>query len=219
MRRMVIFSVALVAFLASVAAAAGSASAARLTLSSGGEALATPDAFEAEGLDSLEVTTSKGSLECEEYFRRSGLELQVLTNAKGTDELAVDRLFGDYQEPCRSFTGNASFDLESLSGPLKLRANTKATAGAATLLIVYEHLEYHNNVECFYSATSLKGSNTASATRQELAIELGGKLKLDSSRSSQDAKQLCPNTAELSWSLPLTEEVESEEVVEAQTGR
>jgi hypothetical protein len=221
MRRRMITGAVLGAF-AIVAIAAGTASAARLTLSSVGEILAPGVAFEAYGVNGISVSTSKGSLECEEYFRRTGLDLTVLSNAKGTDELQIDGVFGSEEEPCRSFTGNAGFALDSLGGPLKLRTSGKATTGRVLLLIHYEHAEYeergYRDVECFYAAAALKGSNTATPARQLLEIELGAELKLDSSISSENAKHICPKTAEVSMSLS-TVVLEHEEAVEQQTGR
>ena len=204
------------------AAAASTASAARLTLSNSGATLAPADTFEVYGIDNVFVTTSKGSLECE-TFQRTGLELSVVTNSKGKDELQIRRLNGGTLEPCRSFTGNADVVSISPSGPLDLRASGRATAGTVAMHIYFEHIEYneerYSNVECFFSAKSLKGTNTATTTREKLRIELGATLKLDSAQSSENAKHVCPKTAEIEMSLSRTESEEGvNEAIEEQTG-
>jgi hypothetical protein len=219
MRRVALMALT-VAVLAMSGIAAGIASAAKLTLSEGGAVLATGAFFEAYGYNSLSVNTSLGAIECEYYFVQTHMELNVVTNSKGTDELEIGRVNGGGQEACRSFTGNAFFHLESLDGPLKLRASGKATTGAVALLIEFEHVTYqeerYSDVECFFSAKRLTGSNTATTNRQPLAIELEGQLKLDRSLSSENAKHICPKTAELSMSFPLTENEEGEEEIEEQ---
>src|SRR5277367_1167513 len=109
MHRMRVVGAALVAILAIAAAAAASAaSATKLTLSRGGVALAPGEYIEfSGGYDNLEVTTSLGRLECEDYVQ-SGFEGDIVTNSRATDKLEMVRLFATSAGPCRSyFYGNA----------------------------------------------------------------------------------------------------------------
>ena len=219
MRSTAIASVALIALLAISAAAASTASAKKLILTEGGT-LAPANTFELFGpYNNLEVTTSSGFVSCEESFSLTGLEVSVLTNSHATDELQVDRVFGGFQDACRSFTGNAYVEL-SLSGPLKLRASGKASTGAAGLVIGFEHLEYHGTqypeVNCYFSHKSLSGSNSATATPQELEVQLGGKLALEVSRSAYDGKHICPKSAVMSLHLPSTANEAENAVIEEQ---
>jgi hypothetical protein len=223
MKRIGIVALALGATLAMSAMATGTASATKLTLSEGGAALLPAKTFEAFGQDrNLFVTTSLGPLECRRLIGENGLEASVVSNSKATDELQITRLFeGEEEESCESYTGNARFYLESLTGPLKLRANGRATSGPVELYIEYEHVtvgeETYGAVECYFSSGRLTGTNTATATKQRLEIELEGKLALDRHKGF-DAKRLCPKTAEMSISLPFTENEEGErEVIEEQT--
>ena len=220
MRSTAIASVALIALLALSAAAASTASAKKLILTEGGTTLAPASTFELFGpYNNLEVTTSSGFVSCEESFSLTGLEVSVLTNSRATDELQVDRVFGGFQDACRSFTGNADVEL-SLNGPLKLRASGKASTGAAGLVIEFEHLEYHGTqypeVYCYFSHKSLSGSNSATATPQELEVQLGGKLALEVSRSAYDGKHICPKSAVMSLSLPSTANEAENAVIEEQ---
>jgi hypothetical protein len=206
MHRMTIVGVALVAMLAVGAAAASTASATKLTLSRNGTALAPGEAIEfTGGYDNFEVTTSRGSLKCED-FEQTGFEVSVITNSKGVDELEMGRLFGERAGPCKSFTGNAFINLASIGGPLKLRANGKATAGQTSLVVEFEHLEYqgvpYHDVECVYAHGMLTGTNTATPVREKLEVQLEAGLKLDGSRGSVNAKHICPKTAGFSLGLP-----------------
>lgn len=207
--------------LAVSAIAAGPASAAKLTLSEDGTALAPGDVFEAYGDESPFVSTSSGEIECPYGFVRNGIELAVETNSASKDELKPLRLYGGSGEVCRSFTGNAWPSLESLGGPVTVRANNKASAGPSSLAIEFEHVTYkeveHYGVDCVYSTKHLSGFNTATATRQPLVIELEGKLKLDRSSSSPGAEHLCPKTAEVGLRYAYTESSEREyETIEEQ---
>ena len=168
---------AVIALLASSMLAAGGASAAKLTLSEDGSALA-PGAFvEMFGYDAISYEPSDGYLQCGEDFTRTEMQLSVTTNAAGRDELQLESFFEGNQEVCESFTGNAVTDL-GVGGPVDLRAGGKATTGAARLYVEYEHIEGEHDVECIYTAKHLKGANTATPTRQQLALEFGGKLTL-----------------------------------------
>lgn len=210
--------VTLLALLAINATAASTAWAKSLVLSVGGTVLVPTDSFESFGEHSLAVTTSSGSVNCENYFSRTGLEVGLLANSRASDELQIARIIGGNQEPCRSFTGNAQIDLQSLAGPLKLRANGKASAGAIALLIAFEHIEFHGNhyesVDCMFAHKSVSGSNSATTVPQALEVALEATLALDVSRSSLHAKKLCPKKAEVSFTLPLTENEVGEEVEE-----
>jgi hypothetical protein len=221
MRRTAIASVTLIVLLVIGSAAASTASAKRLVLGEAGTALAPADAFEIDGRHNLAVTTSSGYVECEDFFNETGLEVIVVKNSRATDELEINRIFGEVQEPpCRSFTGNVFVDLESLEGPLKLGANGKASTGAVELLISFEHIEYRgvrSEADCVYSHNHLTGSDGATPTPEKLEIDLGAKLRLDVARSSVNAKHFCPKTAEMELSLPFTEnEAGESETIEEQ---
>jgi hypothetical protein len=222
MKRIAITCFALVALLAASAAAAGSASAEKLTLSEGGTALEAGNTFEIYGFDNLFVTTSEGAIECPTSFAGTALEVSVLTNSKGLDEVQIKHIYGgNLPEPCRSFTGNAGVSLESLGAILRLRATGKAAVGPVVLLIHFEHEEYqgirYSNIQCVYKAFRLHGTNTATTTLQKLRIELEGKLALDGSLSSEKAKHLCPAEAGMSLSLPSTQNEVENEVIDEQT--
>lgn len=213
MRRIEALGVALVATLAIGAVAASTASATKLILSKGGATLAPGEYVEfSGGYNNLEVTTSLGGLECED-FARTGFEASVATNSKGADVLETDRPFGASMA-CRSYTGNASVFLASIGGPLRLRANGKATAGQASMKIEFEYVEYKDGlyhlVECFYAHGALSGANTATSVREKLEVQLSGGLKLDSSRSSSKAKHLCPKAAGITLHLPFAFDEEGE---------
>jgi hypothetical protein len=224
MRRMRVVGVALAAIFV-IAAAASAASATKLTLSRGGIALAPGEFIEfSGGYDNLEVTTSLGRLECEDFVQ-SGFEGGIVTNSKATDKLEMVRLFGTSAGPCRSFFyGNAEIDLASISGPVKLRANGSSAAGPTSLEIEFEHVEYkgglYHDVECFYAHGTLTGTNTATTAVERLEAQLGASLKLDSSRSSFNAKHICPKTAGILLRLSLNFNEEGEkggrEIVEEQ---
>jgi len=214
MRRIAMTCLALVALLVVTGAVASTAVAQRLTLSEAGTALQPGSTFELVGQDLL-VTTSRGALECETFFQPPRLAVSLLTNSQGRDELQIKRLENAFRQPCRSYTGNAAFFLESLGEVLTLRATGIATAGPVALLIRYEHVEFQEDVECFFTGNRVTGSNSATATVQPLEVELGGTLKLDPSRSSVNAKNVCPAEAGIDFSLPSTES-ELGEVIDEQ---
>jgi hypothetical protein len=219
MRRIKVAGLALVAVLAAGAMATDTASAAKLTLSEGGVALLPGDYFEMWGTENLQVSTSEGSPECNDPS--TGLEVSVLTNSKNTDELRIEHLFGT-ELVCRSDFGNTYVYLRSLGNTLKLRSNGKASSGEVALDIVYEQIEYHEQryegVTCSFPGKHLTGTNTASTSRQRLEVQLGGELRLDSAGSSENAKHLCPKTADIDLSLPKNENhSEAFGEVEAQT--
>jgi hypothetical protein len=157
-------------------------------------------------VDNLTVTLSTGSVECEDFSHRTGLEASVSTNSVAKDELQLYPVLGGNQEPCHSSAGgNAVVVLETIAGPLKLRATGKASTGPVVVLVEYEHVRYHEvpyeDVECFYTHKTLKGTNTDTVARQKLEVELGSKLALDVARSSVNAKHICAKTADMTLSL------------------
>ena len=83
------------------------------------------------------------------------------------------------------------------------------------MLIDFERLRYkereYREVECFFSRKHLLGTNAATPSPQALKVELAGTLKLDPTHGSPDAKHLCPKKAEMTLSLPVTEDEEGEE--------
>lgn len=208
---------AVIALLAIGGSASATASAKRLVLSEKGVVLAPGDGFELYGLGNLAVTTATGPIECEDPFGPTGVELGVSTNSAPKDELQSFRVEGGSQEPCHAPSGaNARLLLYAIGGPWKLGANGAAGTGPVELLVEYELVRYHeerySDVECVYEHKSLKGSNTATAARQKLEVQLGGTLGLDVSASSFNAKHLCSRKVEMTLSLD-----ESFEEVEEQT--
>ena len=198
--------VALAIALAIGATAASTASATKLILSKSGVPLVPGEYIEfGGGYNNLEVTTSLGPLECNDFVQ-SGLEADVTTDPKAVDKLEPVRLLDPSVGPCRSFTGNAEIDLASVGGPLKLRANGSATAGSTSLLVEYEHIDSeggaYRNVECFFTHGTMAGTNSATPVREMLDVELGADLKLDRTRSSINAKHICPKTASVILRLP-----------------
>jgi hypothetical protein len=213
-----IASLAVVALMAVGASTATTASAKRLVLSEDGIALAPGGAVEPYGVDNLDVTLSTGRVECEDRFHETGLRASVSTNSLPRDELQIDRVLGGDQEPCHSEgRGNAAIVLEEIAGPLKLRATGKASTGPASVLVEYEHVKYqevaYGDFECFYGRKALQGGNTATVARQKLELELGGKLALDVTRSSVNARHICSKTADMTLSLDSYEDG----VIEEQT--
>jgi hypothetical protein len=196
---------ALVLLLIAIGAAASSASAAKLTLSEGGVALAPGQpVYGEEGY--VTVYTSDGAIECnpEPEFE---LGLSVVTNSKESDELALETLF-ERQETCRSFTGNAEVLLRSLGSVLKINAKGKASVGLdPTLELFFEHVEYgeyfHDNVECVYRRGTLHGTSTATPSREPLQVGLEDALPLRAALSSAEARHLCPAKAELTISFSI----------------
>ncbi|HME01789.1 MAG TPA: hypothetical protein VKG38_02005 [Solirubrobacteraceae bacterium] len=191
----------LLGVLAISAIAAGPASAAKLTLSEGGVALAPASEFLIGGRSNLEVDTSLGKLECASAHDETGLYLADVTNSKEKDVLN-DYVFGGDVAPCQSFTGNAYVDIYSLSEHiLSLQANGEAhTTGPVAIEIGFSAL-HGEQVFCHYSAKRLIGDNTATTSRQALEVGLGAKLTL----SSASSRKVCPKTAEMSFSLYETE--------------
>lgn len=201
---------ALLGLLLVLGATASGASAAKLTLSEGGVALAPGAPIYAEEGD-IQVYTSDGPIACSPDAEVE-LYLGVVTNSKGTDELGLKR-FSERQETCRSFTGNAEVLLDGLGSFLKVNANGKATVGSnPTLTLFFEHEEYggtrYEGIDCNYRRGALRGTSTATATRQALQITLEGALSLHDAffdngaaeLSKAKAHHLCP-AAELSISL------------------
>lgn len=195
-------------------ATASGASAAKLTLSEGGVALAPGAPIFAEG-GSIQVFTSEGAIQCSPEPELE-LSFGVVTNSKGSDELGLKRL-SENQETCRSFTGNAEVLLESLGSFLKVNAKGEATVGLhPSLTLVFEHEEYagtrYEGIECDYGRERLRGTNTATPSPQALQIAFEGALSLHEAfsqfgavpLSKTKAHHLCPE-AELSISLPSIE--------------
>jgi hypothetical protein len=203
---------ALLVLTLALAATASGASAAKLTLSEGGVALAPgASVFAEEGR--IQVFTSEGAIQCNPEPELE-LYLAVVTNSKGSDELGLKGL-SERQEFCRSFTGNAEVLLGSLGSFLKVNVKGQATVGLhPSLTLVFEHEEYadrrYEGIECDYGRERLHGTNTATPGAQALQIALEGPLSLHSassqfgavSLSKATAHHLCPE-AEVSISLPL----------------
>jgi hypothetical protein len=190
-------------------ATAGEASAARLTLSEGGVALAPGDRMYAEE-GRIEVNTSAGPIECPFSPLQVALYLSVVTNSKGKDELEINGLHERQFEPCRSFTGNTDVVLRSLGSFVKLDAEGNATAGwNPTLELLFEHEEHqggrYENVECLYRRERLPGTSTATPSPQALQLEFDGVLPLRPALSSAKARDLCPAEAEPNISWPYIE--------------
>ena len=122
---------ALVVLLLALGATASGASAAKLTLSDGGVALA-PGAPIYTDHGSIRVYTSEGSIACSPEPEVE-LDLGVVTNSKGSDELGLEGGLRESQETCRSFTGNADVFLDSLGSFLKVNAKGHATVGCTRL--------------------------------------------------------------------------------------
>lgn len=216
-------SMAVVSALVSVfalGATASAASAAKLTLSQGGVALAPGQAVFAED-GQIQVNTSDGPLECPFGALEANLELSVVTNSRGKDELEVNRFHERELGSCRSFTGNSEARLGSVGSFLKLDADGTALTGLyPTLTLLFEHEEYaglrYTDIECTYRRERLRGTNTATPALQRLQIDVGGKLTLHLPLSSPKARRLCPSDAEVSVSFPFIEG-ETGELIEEQT--
>jgi hypothetical protein len=196
--------IALVMLLAISVAAAGTASAARLTLIEEGTAgtpLAPGDFLEARG-EQAEVYLSPagghegvGYLGC--YKAGRVIEGYVVTNSKRHDEIELSGR--ELEAYCNYDTSNTGY---RVSGPLILRANGKATAGSVHLSIYFNFLFYHGQrweaVLCEYSGRKMTGTDTATTTREYLEIELKGKLRREGNSFKTKS---CPITGEISLSV------------------
>ncbi len=201
MRRITITGLALLAVLTTSTTIASTASAKRLTLFNEGDVTLLPgDAFEVQGFDALRVETSKGPIECESTFLRTGFEVSVITNSRWADMLQIKQLEGRFLEGCRSFTGDSEVELASLGEIFKLTARGEATVGPASIVIYFNRLR-GQEAECFYSATKLKGTDNATPSLEPLRVALGGKLTRDVTRSTS---RFCPSKTEVNLQLPLT---------------
>lgn len=210
--RLAVAGVTLTAMLLAGALAAGTASATVLTLSDAGTPLAPGGEFALFGDEgNVSVETPSEFLDCE--FSAATLFISVLTNSKHSDSLEVQDTSGGEGDPCESANGNAFVMLGQLDR-LTLRASGGATAGPAGLVIEYEHVHYRERpghregsepVSCVYSAKKLTGTNTATATKQPLEVDVGAELKLSEVIASHQSKGLCPKHASLDVSLPGSE--------------
>jgi hypothetical protein len=218
MRRIKAMGLAVGAALAISAIATGTASAAKLTLTEGGSALAPGAFFEIVGEGAMSFETSEGTIECDNTFESSALEVEVVTNSKGNDELRIARFSGNSEDGCESFTGNASAEL-NVSGPLRLRGSGRATTGPVSARIHFLHVfPEDQEADCVYTAGHFDGTNPATPTPHPLSLALAGLLKLNRADSSAEAKRLCPKTTEVELSLPDTENGALEtEMIDEQT--
>jgi hypothetical protein len=217
MRGIRIIGSALAVALIVAANVTATASAAKLTLSEGGVALAVGSRFAISGVDNLFIETSIGDVECVDIPEGAptfGLYLEVITNAKGTDELGV---LGPVRDPegCRGGPlGHATVQAFGL-GLLKVRATGQATEGPVTFRIEWERGSGpEGHAECFFESAKLKGANDATVGPQVLGVEFNEqRLKLD--RSFVNSGE-CPKTATMSFFLPssLSEEREEDSIEE-----
>jgi hypothetical protein len=205
MRRITTIGLALVASLAIATVAAAQASATKLTLSDKtGASLPLNEFFNLFGENNLVINASveEGEIGCQEPYA-AGVELAVLTNEKSTDELKVLTATGALHggAVCRSFGGNATVSLNS--GPIKLRANGKATWSAVSVSI-----SFNNIGRCSFSVGHLTGTNNATLSRQPLEASFEHKLRLSEEERLEGAHERCPKSINMSVALDLTQDEE-----------
>jgi hypothetical protein len=189
MRRGRITGLLVAGLLAVGCAATSAASAKRLTLSEGGVVLAPGSDFELLGNPgNFSVDTSAGEVEC---FKRTTMSVETITNSKASDELSGLDTNVNGGNHCESDLGNV---FPGLTGErLLVRATGKATIESATLFLFFEL----GDKECLYPTKSLKGENTATATREPLSLFFSQRLKRSKSSSPS-----CPTEATLDFELP-----------------
>jgi hypothetical protein len=213
MRRIRIMGLALVVVLAVSAAAASAASASRLILSEeDGTALPLGQEILFSGRENLTVESS-AIAECktpEYYSMELYSTLDRSSRPKDEVKFKTGRLVGGVEEPtevaleCRVETGYAFVDWRPGGEILTLGANGKARLRPMSIGVLFEIYNYGRieEVPCSYSKGTVSGTNTATATRQPLTVELDGTL---TRRSSPRA---CPKTMHVSLSLPYIETYE-----------
>jgi hypothetical protein len=224
MRRLGSIGLGLACALTMSAVLAQAAPAAKLTLSNHEIALPAGELslFEIYDHDNVFVRTSVGDIECtKDSYASNGLLATVMTNSKATDELELERTTGALAREVDCYTtpsetiyslGYADVSL-GWRDALKLRANGKATIKPANLFIFTEKYDLGPELECYFTAAQMTGSNTATASRAPLQLEFKHKFKLDKAASSTH----CPKTAELEFWLFFTEDEEFGGTIEEQT--
>jgi hypothetical protein len=196
MRRITTSGLLLLVGLAISATAPGLASATKLTLSAGGATLQPGGEGEAFGGE-MSVNTSSGELICPR--RESGFFFNVLTNSKTADELKINQLTGGFADghQCESYFGLGYAYPNLLSkGLLKLRGSGVATLEPVTFRITFEHPSHGENTQCIYERKAIRGTNTASPTREDLEINFENQ-RLPLIRSASNSKE-CPKEAFIS---------------------
>jgi hypothetical protein len=207
MRRIAGLAVALGLVSAGFTAATASA-ATKLTLSEEGTALTAGQVVELVGSENVKIRSSVVTVECRGTL--GGMLLEVLTNGQARDELRFEEGIGvlNGSEHCESGSSFGNLGLGFVvHGPLKLSGKGKAT------LPIGLDLQFESELnECHYEKT-LKGTNTAGATRARLQVAfLDQSLKLDRALSNSAG---CPKKIEFSLSLPSADGEEGP--LEAQT--
>jgi hypothetical protein len=202
MRRITIAGLVLVIVLAMSATAAGTASAKRLILrSEEGTALALGDELVLSGRENLAVYSTDGLLsECRtaEYQEMNVYAtLDEVSGKKDTvrffdrEPLSAETQIG----PCESDDGNAYAFFNWEHESLTLRANGKATLRPVSIAVNFEGVDRIGELNCSYFKKALSGTNTATPTRQLLAVDLSGTLK------RHESSRACPKAIHMSLSL------------------
>ncbi|MGO9321605.1 MAG: hypothetical protein ACLQBY_12500 [Solirubrobacteraceae bacterium] len=192
--------------------AAGSALAARLTLTDHGEVLHPGYRFEIYG-DlpedfSFETSDGGGLYECEGAREQDQVYLEVVSNSQPTDELKILSVeYGGNGIQCVGSTtirGGRAFPYIYEGGSIKLRASGRATM-PLTLGIEYEARE--EEPRCFYPSRKKPASNNATTSPQPLDISFSHELRVERA----DSGKTCPKRAGLQMSLAHTYDYEGEE--------
>jgi hypothetical protein len=222
MHRKVVAATALVvSFTIGVCAASATAVSARtLSLSTMGEALGAGHYFELEGAGNAFFVKieGEGALSC--GSAETALELSVIGNSAAKYELEIEDLWNGVAGPCES-NGETYAYLE-LDGPVTLTASGKARTGPATVIVSYQYLHYHGreypDPTCYFSRAKLTGTNTATPDVQGLAVAFNNKLtRVGGSYYDGEYvedKSICPKQAEVSLTLPTSENDEPGEAGE-----
>jgi hypothetical protein len=213
MRRMTTVSLVSIAALALGGLTAGSASAAKLTLSNNGEPLPHGYEFFMSGEEGP-ISTPDGPISCAfngEGFRKP-VRFEVLTNEKPTDEVAIitPKEVIDETGLCGGEVhghNRVVFITATMRSPLKLRASGKATLEVQWEMVTAgEQREEGEALRCVYDKRP-PATNDATETPQELGIGWNHTQRLDKAES-EGAE--CPKEFSASFTFDLTENYEGE---------
>jgi hypothetical protein len=212
MRRTTMLGLAAITVLAIGAVTAGSASAAKLTLTDHGEVLHPGYRFQIYGdlAEDFSFGTSDEDIsECAGSREQDQTYVEVVSNSQPTDELKILSVESGGYFQCVGYIGRTerearAFPYIYLGGSIKLRASGRATM-PLTLGIEYEARE--EEPRCFYPSRKKPASNNATTSPQPLDISFNHELQVERA----DSTETCPKRSGLEMSLAHTLDYEGEE--------
>jgi hypothetical protein len=214
MRRITALALLCAALAVLGAATAGSASAAKLTLTNHGVALPPGYTFEIYGVlnEDFSFNTSGGAIgSCEGGEIADPIFLEVVTNSQWTDELRILASEGAVGSRCQGFVDGREenvFPTLSQHGVIKIRAGGVATVPTG-LAIGFERLGNNENGQTCSYQVKQSGLNNATASPQPLVLSFDRELRV--ARNPPGEPEPCPARATVNMSLPHTFNFEGEE--------